>query len=470
MNQYAGTSFNRRAFMKKAAAGLCLFAAGRAKAAAAKGPNFVLVMADDQGWGEMGYYKHPHLKTPNLDAMAANGLRFDRFYAGAPNCSPTRASVMTGRTPMRTGVQDHGFPLRKQERTVARALQEAGYTTGHFGKWHLNGLRGPGVPVQSSDARHPGEYGFDTWLSVTNFFDLDPLMAREGKTEAFKGDTSEIIVGEALKFIEDCREKERPFLCVIWYGSPHSPFAALPEDAALFPRLPEKQQQYFGELAALDRSMGALRKGLRKLAVAENTLVWYCSDNGGVMSAGGPATNGGLRGAKNSVWEGGLRVPGIIEWPAGVAKARITKFPACTMDIFPTLAELAGLPESALLAPLDGMSLKPLLAGGGGRRAKPIPFLHKERAAFIDNDYKMVNEDMAADAYQLYHLGEDPVESRDLAKERPEIAAKMRKALEAWYQGVQDSIAGRDYPAGRLTEPVGVRKSWSDDPAYKQFG
>ena len=124
-------------------------------AAAAEPPNIILVMADDQGWGQTGYYNHPLLKTPNLDAMAAAGLRFDRFYAGAPVCSPTRATVMTGRTNDRTGVQNHGFGLRRQERTVAQALRHAGYATGHFGKWHLNGIRGPGVPIFADDDQSP---------------------------------------------------------------------------------------------------------------------------------------------------------------------------------------------------------------------------------------------------------------------------------------------------------------------------
>ena len=158
----------------------------------AEQPHIVLVMTDDQGWGQTGYNNHPVLKTPNLDAMAANGLRFDRFYAAAPVCSPTRASVLTGRSNMRTGVESHGFALRKQERTLAQALKKAGYATGHFGKWHLNGLRGPGVPIRGDDTHGPGQFGFDTWLSVTNFFDRDPVMSRKGTFVEFSGDSSEI--------------------------------------------------------------------------------------------------------------------------------------------------------------------------------------------------------------------------------------------------------------------------------------
>ncbi len=155
-----------------------------ASSEAANQPNIIFVMADDMGWGETGYRGHPVLKTPNLDAMAASGLRFERFYAGGPVCSPTRASVMTGRTHDRTGVLSHGYGLRLQERTIAQALQQAGYVTGHFGKWHLNGHRGPGAPILKDDPRHPGVFGFDEWVSVSNFYDINPLMSRQGTIES----------------------------------------------------------------------------------------------------------------------------------------------------------------------------------------------------------------------------------------------------------------------------------------------
>ena len=135
-------------------------------------PNIILVMSDDQGWGQMGYYEHPFLKTPNLAQMAKNGLRMDRFYAGAPVCSPTRASVLTGRANDRSAVFAHGYPLRRQEKTIAQALQKAGYETAHFGKWHLDGLRGPGVPILAEDNRNPSNFGFNEWISVSNFFDI----------------------------------------------------------------------------------------------------------------------------------------------------------------------------------------------------------------------------------------------------------------------------------------------------------
>jgi arylsulfatase A-like enzyme len=165
-------------------------------------------MADDQGWGDTGYNGHPELKTPNLDKLAASGLRFDRFYTAHFNCSPTRASVMTGRHPHRMGTFGPGSPIRAQEITVAKVLQSAGYATGHFGKWHLNGKNGdkntkaiPGRAVLASDPLSPGKLGFDEWVSADNFFDLDPVLGRNGVPEKFHGDGSDVTTDEALKFI-----------------------------------------------------------------------------------------------------------------------------------------------------------------------------------------------------------------------------------------------------------------------------
>ena len=166
-------------------------------------PNIILIMTDDQGWAQTGYYDHPVLKTPNLDSMAENGLRFDRFYAGAPQCSPTRASVLTGRNNDRTGVFYHGYALNKNEITITKQLKNIGYSTGHFGKWHLNGIRGPGVPIFKDDEFSPGAFGFDEWTSVTNFFDIDPIMSDNGKFNNYYGSSSKIIVTKALEFIEN---------------------------------------------------------------------------------------------------------------------------------------------------------------------------------------------------------------------------------------------------------------------------
>ena len=430
-------------------------------------PNIILVMSDDQGWGQTSYNKHPILKTPNLDKMAENGLRFNRFYAGAPVCSPTRASVLTGRSNDRTGVYSHGYAMCNQELTIAQALKKAGYKTAHFGKWHLNGHRGPGVPIFANDPRSPGQFGFDEWLTVSNFFDINPIMSRNGQFEEFMGESSHIIVNEALHFIEEEKDNNKPLFVVIWYGSPHSPWLAGEEDKKPFKNSDEKTQNHYGELLSMDQSLGNLRDGLRSMNLAENTLVWFNSDNGG-LSPFGPETVGGLRGFKNMIYEGGIRVPCVIEWPAGIDKNRITDFPASTMDIFPTIADIVDLPESSMLTPIDGSSIKELFRRDIKTRNKPIPFRHEGRVALVDNNYKLLSLDVDKGVFELYDLKNDPNETRNLIDEEVVVAKRMIEEFTDWNNSVEASIIGRDYPGG-LNEPNGYRVFWYTLPEYKPY-
>lgn len=430
-------------------------------------PHVVFVMADDMGWGQTGYRGHPVLRTPHLDAMAAAGLRFERFYAGGPVCSPTRASVLTGRTHDRAGVLSHGYALRQQERTVAQALRAAGYVTGHFGKWHLNGHRGPGAPILADDPLHPGCFGFDEWVSVSNFFDLNPLLSRGGKIEEFTGDSSEIAVAEAVKFLQQHRAEDRPMFAVIWFGTPHGPFRALPEDRALFPQLNEASANQHGELVAMDRSIGTLRQALRELQIADNTLLVFCSDNGGLREIT-PDTVGGLRGHKGTVYEGGVRVPGIMEWPT-VIRPRVTNFPACTMDLFPTVADIVGLSAAVFVQPLDGISLRPLFTSELPRRDQPIPFRYGTKRALIDNDFKILTNDLSDSECELYDLAADPQETRDLRTAQPARFAAMKAALLAANESITASFEGRDYPQGTVTPPDPEPLNWYETPAYQPF-
>lgn len=445
---------------------LPLIVAAEARGAAPR-PHIVFVMADDMGWGETGYRNHPVLKTPNLDAMAAGGLRFERFYAGCPVCSPTRASVLTGRANDRTGVLSHGYALRLQEKTIAPALKAAGYVTGHFGKWHLDGLRGPGAPILADDPRSPGKFGFDEWVSVTNYFDRDPLMSRGGKIEEFHGDSSEVAVGEAIKFFERHGSQPTPLFAVIWFGTPHAPFRALPDDKAQFAQLDDESANHYGELVALDRAVGTLRSKLRELKMADDTLLVFCSDNGGLPKIN-PETVGGLRGNKGLVYEGGLRVPGIIEWPA-VIRPRVTNYPASTMDLFPTVVDVLGLPGDVLTQPVDGVSLRPLFTAESAHREKPIPFRYERRAALIDNRFKLVTNDFHEGRFELFNLESDPSESKNLAAAEPEVFQRLRSAFAAWNESVEASFAGKDYPEGRVDPPDPKPMSWASSPAYQPY-
>lgn len=427
----------------------------------AERPNIVLVMADDQGWGQTGYNGHPVLKTPNLDAMAAAGIRFDRFYAAGPVCSPTRASVLTGRTHNRTGVPSHGNNLCLQEKTLPQALKKAGYKTALFGKWHLNGVRGAGVPILGDDANHPGKYGFDVWLGVSNFFDLNPLMSRNGVFEEFEGDSSNVVVNEALKFMAE--QKDQPFLAVIWYGSPHNPQRALEKDRQGL--ADDQLGNHLGEIQGIDRSMGALRSGLRELGIEKDTLIWYCSDNGGLNLD--PDAVGNLRGHKGSVYEGGIRVPGIIEWP-GTIEPAVTDEPASTMDMMPTIVDLLDLPEEVMLDVVDGESLVPMFEGKRMERSHPIPFYFQTKAAVIDGNYKLVTMNAKKGSWKLHNLKKDPGESKDLSAEMPERFENMKQQADTMIRSVEASAQGRDYPEGKIVQTP-RRAFWYELEAYKPY-
>ena len=443
--------------------------------------NVILVMADDQGWGQTGYYNHPILKTPHLDRMAKNGLRFDRFYAGGPVCSPTRATVLTGRTHDRTGVLDHGYPLRKQEKTLSEAMRKKGYATAHFGKWHLNGLRGPGVPIIKNDTHGPRGLGFDYWLSVTNFFDLNPVMSRNGSFENLSGDSSEIIVNEALEFITQKSRSNIPFFVVIWYGTPHSPWMTLDKDKVAFENLNEQSMNHYGELVAMDRSIGTLRAGLKKLNINQETLVWFTSDNGGLPRIN-PSTTGGLRDFKGSLYEGGIRVPAIIELPKMI-NPRVTNYTASAADIFPTIADICDLPDNSMLTPQDGISLTPLFKNELINRKKPIVFHSRGRSALILNNHKILSFPRKgkknSNTYELYDLNKDASESTNLlkgyhsknsgSKTSEALAEKMISLLKASNESIEKSMNGEDYPEKSVNEGQPKRQFWTEVDHYKKY-
>ena len=455
-------------------------------------PNIVLVMADDQGWGDVGYYGHTKLLTPNLDDMSRSGLRMDRFHAAAPVCSPTRGSVLTGRHPNRFECFKWGHSLRPQEVTIAEAMQKSGYTTGHFGKWHLGSVRA-NSPV------NPGAKGFDHWLSAENFYDNDPILSDQGRAVQFNGEGSEITVDAAIEFITECKKKNQPSFTVVWFGSPHNPHKALDADRQPYLDEPKKMQHFYGEITAMDRAVGKLRKAIKSLGIRDNTLLWYCSDNGAIPGVG---DNGQFRGYKGSVYEGGLLVPAIIEWPNQISETRTTNLRCNTCDIFPTLLDVIGMSPDKNWPELDGVSLLPLIKGQAiQQRPKPMGFwdfaakgiitpsdkmlrelmvaqqsgideatFHPEQlrmdageitkqytdadklghAAWLDGDWKLhritKGKDPASVRYELYNLANDPKETTNLIQEEPAKAQEMKKTLDAWMQSVLDSMNGLDYP------------------------
>lgn len=424
--------------------------AGDAFSRSDRPPNIILCMTDDHGWGDVGYNGLKRIRTPALDAMAAAGLRFNRFYA-QQSCSPTRASVMTGRHPNRMGVFWPGMPLKKEEITLAQAVKGAGFATGHFGKWHLNGVAGPGKVIPDSDPLSPRNVGFDESFSVSNYFELDWTFGRNGVPEKAIGDGSEAIVAEALKFIGQASEKKKPFFAVIWFGSPHVPHKPLPADLAT-----AGGSGYYGELVAMDRSVGTLRAGLRKLGVADDTMVWFCGDNGGFIDPVRPdahGSNGGLRGRKAEMWEGGIRVPCVIEWPARIKLPSATDIPSGVVDIYPTVVDLLQLKVPDQVQPLDGISLAPLLDGLMKERPRPLGFwqyngskpmtTNSGPSAWNDNRYKLVKQ--GPEKYALFDLAADLSETNDVAPQHPEITDRMKVELENWQRSVLRSNRGEDY-------------------------
>jgi len=456
---------NRRNFLKSCTLAAAIGLSGRVGTAAqaageAQRPNIILCMTDDQGWGDVSYNGLKQIQTPALDAMAAEGMRFNRFYATHPSCSPTRAGVLTGRHPNRMGCFWPGMPLRRQEMTIAQAVKRAGYVTGHFGKWHLNGVAGPGKPIATSDPLGPGKFGFDEWFSVSNYFELDWTFSHNGENVKVIGDGSDAIVAEALIFIRGLAQQKKPFFVAIWFGSPHAPHKPLPADLQA-----AGGSGYFGEILGVDRSMGTLRRGLRQLGIADNTLLWFCSDNGGWIDPKAPnanGTNGGLRGRKGDMWEGGIRVPGLIEWPARIKRPIVTEVPACTSDIYPTIVELLNVRVPNQVQPLDGISLVPLLEGRMNERPKPIGVWQYDESqptfntnsgpsAWNDNRYKLVK--LGPNRYELYDVTVDRSEKTNLAVTHPEIVDRMKAELENWQQSVLRSYRGEDYPSTLPAQP-----------------
>ena len=450
-------------------------------------PNIILVMADDLGWGDVAYNGHPVLKTPHLDAMAANGLKFNRFYAGAPVCSPTRGSVLTGRHPLRYGIPTaNKGHLKVEEVSLAEVLQGQGYRTGHFGKWHLGTLTpeysGKKGREPAKNYATPGTSGSDEWFAteyaVATWDPYDPANAHngvkdprvlywengrnivDGKAEGLVGCDSRIIMDKALPFIEKAVADDTSFFAVIWFHAPHAPVIGGPEYRAMYPEQDEDTQHYYAVVTALDEQVGRLRSGLRQLGVADNTMIWFCSDNGPEGNPGKrrryQGSAGDLRGRKRSLYEGGVRVPGILEWPARVSAGE-TDFPAVTSDYFPTVLEVLGykIPEMDT-RPYDGLSLLPVIEGDLKERPRPIAFDGHGLATLNDNRYKLVhnakgkrlnsdNGSTPVAVWELYDLIEDPSETINLADKHPVILKKMRNQLEAWQVSCRASAKGLDY-------------------------
>jgi arylsulfatase A-like enzyme len=466
-------------------------------------PNIILCMADDLGWGDVGFNGNSVIKTPHLDAMALAGLKFNRFYSGAPVCSPTRGSALTGRHPYRYGiVTANAGHIRKGEVTLAEALKTQGYVTGHFGKWHIGTLTktikesNRGGPKGKAHFAPPWENGFDqsfsteakvpTWDPLLrpknnnsrNWWDpvMDASQAKpygtnywaNGKrvTEPLRGDDSKIIMDRAIPFIREATAEKKPFFTVIWFHAPHLPVVAGPKYTKMYEGHGKYAQHFYGCITALDEQVGRLRKELRTLGVAENTMLWFCSDNGPEGQSGkAPGSAGPFRGRKRSLYEGGVRVPGILEWPSKVKPGSVTDFPSSTLDYFPTVLDVLGFPLKGRPNPIDGVSLLPMLDGTITKRPQPIGFQSAGQVSLIDNRFKLIrvgarkrgkNKQKQSKTnpapFMLFDLIDDPAETTDIAGKHSDVVTRMQKRLEAWQASCRRSLEGNDYSAAAETQ------------------
>lgn len=435
-----------------------------AEGAAAK-PNVILLLLDDAGWTDVGSFGG-RMKTPNLDRLAAEGMRFTDCHAAAPNCSPSRTGILTGRNPTRAGIysylpNDHPMHLRAEEITVAELARPAGYRTGHFGKWHVSDLENPGQPG-------PLQQGFEYSLGTSNNAapsHRDPVnFVRNGEPVGkIEGYSCQIVVDEALSWMKRIgagAEKADPFLACLWFHEPHVPIASPPELVEAYrrqhPGISQRDATYLANVENVDRAVGRLLAQLDQWGRAGDTVIWFTSDNGPLSAL----SRGELRGLKSNVWEGGHRVPGIVRWPGRIAPGSTCDIPVSGLDFLPTFCELAGI-EPPRDRVVDGVSQLPLWEGREHqfRRETPLYWYFyrlNPSLAMRDGDWALVawtddaerpkahqlrREDMPhvrsakPIRFELYNVRNDPGQTKDLSAENPERLEQMKRRLIALHRG-----------------------------------
>ena len=444
-------------------------------AAPARRPNVVIILTDDQGYGDLGLHGNPRISTPNIDRLAREGVQWQYFYV-MPVCSPTRACLMTGRYNYRTGVVDTYIGrsmMHPDETTLAQLLAGAGYRTGIFGKWHLGDnfplrpmdrgfhesfvLKGGGIG-QPSDP--PGGESY-----------FDPILQHNGQPMKTKGYVSDVITDAAIKFIEDNRAKS--FFVYLPFNAPHDPlqvpdkyyqkYKAMNLQAADFPARghpiakafdADKTAKVYGMEENIDDNVGRLLAKLDELKLALDTVVIFFTDNGPAH----PRYNAGLRNLKGSVYEGGIRVPLFVRWPASLRGGRVVeRVPAAHIDLTPTLLELCNVPRPARVK-FDGVSLAPLLRGDPAAwpdrtlyfqwHRGDVPQKYRACAARSTN-WKLVQPAGVAEGpwnaepkFELFDMKNDPLETKDIAAGHPDVVEKLKRNYEAWFV---DVTGGRDY-------------------------
>jgi arylsulfatase A len=408
-------------------------------------PNVVIFLADDLGYGDLGCYGHPRIKTPNLDAFARQGVRLTQCYAASAVCSPSRSAILTGRTPHRNGVftwieAGSEVHLRTSEATLPKLLKGAGYATCHVGKWHLNGkFNDPAQP-------QPDDHGYDHWMATQNNAapsHKDPAnFVRDGKPLGkLDGYSAPLVVAEAIDWLATKRDKAKPFFLAVWTHEPHLPIETDPRFQRPYEDMAEDFRQHHGNVSQLDDAFGRLMKALDDQNLTGSTFVFFTSDNGPEgdgLKGRTRGSTGGLRGRKRSMYEGGIRVPGIARWPGRIAPGTTCDLPVIGSDLFPTVLGLCGVRPPADRV-IDGTDVLRALTGAADSVARPRPLFWRLNMApprenlhmaLREGDWKVLaSQDFAH--LELYNLNADPRETTDLAAAEPERLRALRARLEA---------------------------------------
>jgi len=464
------SSLRRREFLKTLAIGTGAATAFPSSlflsscATRSRRPNVILILTDDQGYGDLGCHGNDRLRTPSLDRLHGESVRFSNFYTCAL-CSPTRASLLTGRYNYRTGVVDTWVGqalMRTEEVTIAELLKNAGYRTGIFGKWHL----GDNFPLRSLDQGFEESLVHNDGLigsisdPADNHYD-DPVLQHNGRAKEHKGYCTDIFFNAALDFI--AADRNRPFFVYLATNVPHYPLEVADSYVQPYREMgfDEKTSRTYGMIANLDENIGRLLDRLKERALEDDTVVIFMSDNG---PQHGDRYNAGLRDIKGSMYEGGIKVPFFVRWPRRFASGRDVDRIAAHIDVLPTLLEMCGVSLPAHIG-LDGRSLVPLLQETGSAEwpdrmlffqqcrpdpegvDRPRPFTH---CAVRSQRYKVVmttadpaeqeTRTINFEETQLFDMAADPGEQNDIARQHPDIVRDMRAAYESWFADVTQGI------------------------------
>ncbi len=421
------------------------------QASADRPPSVVVLLADDLGSADLSCTGSLETQTPRLDRLASEGVQLTDFHAASAVCSPSRAALLTGRFPVRVGVYSwihtsHRMHLRVEETTLAERLRTAGFDTAHVGKWHLSYdlVDGEGPNPDPSD------HGFDHWMATGNNATPshhNPInFVRNGKAlGVVEGYSCDIVVAEALDWLERRSDPEQPFYLNVWFHEPHQKVAAPPN---LMARHAETDlPAYYGSIENMDRAIGRLLDALDRLGVADETMVIFTSDNGSYRRG----SNGKLRGRKGQLWQGGIRVPGIIRWPGRIAAGSVESTPTGIVDLLPTILDATG--QSAPTdKTLDGVSLLPLFSGASIERARPLLWFYnpsQPTCVLRDDRWCLVADtspplptnnlfreawigqlkDAELTDFRLFDLEADPGQTLDVSAQHPETFARLRRLL-----------------------------------------